>query len=119
MKRLYWIVFLVACGNSSSPAKENQNSEPAKVDDAAYKADIEALCDVINRSGTADMDPHERAMKIATWLGTNMKTQDGRKFLSKIRPIKGADKGDALDAEAVRVGLPGCALATEWRKSRP
>ena len=116
MKRLYWLVFLVACG--SSPAKENETSDPAKVDDA-YKADIEALCDVINRSGTAEMDPNERAMKIAAWLGTNLKSQDGRKFLSKIRPIKGAEKGDALDAEAVRVGLPGCALATEWRKPRP
>ena len=119
MKRLYLLAFVAACGSSSSaPPKDEPKDEPAKVDDA-YKADIEALCDVINRSGTADLDPNERAMKIAAWLGSNLKSQEGRKFLSKIRPIKGADKGDALDAEAVRVGLPGCALAAEWRKPRP
>jgi len=113
MKRL-WIAFaLAACGSS-----ETSKDEAPKPDDA-YKADIEALCDVINRSGTAGMDPNERAMKTAAWLGSNLKTQDGRKFLSKIRPIKGAEKGDALDAEAVRLGLPGCALAAEWRNPRP
>jgi hypothetical protein len=111
MKRLYLLVFvaLIACQSGSKEAA------PAPGGDEAYKADIEALCDVLARTGTEHEDPNDRAMKVATWLGTNLKTQDAKKFLSKIRPIKGAAKGDALEAEAKRVGLPGCALAAVWR----
>lgn len=110
MKRLYLlaVVAAVACQSSEKAA-------PNTSVDAAYKADIEALCDVVNRSGTAEMDPADRTMQVATWLGSNLKTQDARKFLSKIRPIKGPAKGDAIDAEAKRLGIPSCPLATEWR----
>ena len=110
MKRLYLlaVVAAVACQSSEKDA-------PTTSVDAAYKADLEALCDVVNRSGTAELDPGDRTMKIATWLGSNLKTQDARKFLSKIRPIKGPAKGDAIDAEAKRLGIPSCPLAAEWR----
>ncbi len=110
MKRLYLLalVAVVACQSSDK-------ATPTTAVDAAYKADIEALCDVVNRSGTADDAPGDRTMKIATWLGTNLKTQDGRRFLSKIRPIKGPAKGDAIDAEAKRLGIATCPLAAEWR----
>lgn len=110
MKRLYLlaVVAAVACQSSDKEAS-------VTTADAAYKADIEALCDVVNRSGTADLTPGDRTMPIATWLGTNLKTQDARRFLSKIRPIKGAAKGDAIDAEAKRLGIASCPLAVEWR----
>lgn len=112
MKRLFALVFvtLAACQGSSKEATG------AAAVDAAYKADFEALCDVINRSGTAELEPNERAMKIAAWLGSNLKTQDGRKFLSKMRPLQGTAKADLLDEEARRLGLSGCPLAAEWRK---
>lgn len=112
MKRLYLlaVVAVVACQGGSK-------TEPgATGTDAVYKAEIEELCDVINRTGTADIDPNDRAMKIATYLGSHVKSQEGRKFLSKIRPLKGNEKADALEAEGKRVGLTGCALAAEWRK---
>ena len=116
MKRLYWFVFLVACGNSSSsPPKD----EPPAAVNAEYKADLEAICDVVERSGATTLEGNERAMTTATWLGTNLKTQEARKFLSKLRQVKGAEKGDVLDAEAIRVGMSGCPLAAEWRKPRP
>ncbi len=116
MKRLCWLPFVIACGNSSSsPPKD----EPPATVNAEYKADIDALCNVIERSGAAELDPNDRTMKTATWLGTNLVSQDGRKFLAKLSQIKGAEKADALDAEAKRVGLDGCPLSAEWRKPRP
>jgi hypothetical protein len=108
MKTL-WMVLLIACG--SGAAKE----EPAKVD-GPYKADIEGLCDVVVRSGSTELDQNDRVFKIATWLSGNLQTPESRKFLSTIQPLKGNAKADALDAEAKRVGLASCALATEWRK---
>jgi hypothetical protein len=110
MKRLYLLALVaaVACQSSDKEA-------PITAVDAAYKADIEALCDVVNRSGTAGMDVNDRTMKIATWLGSNLQTKDARQFLAKIRPIKGPAKGDAIDAEAKRLGIAACPLAAEWR----
>ena len=51
------------------------------------------------------------------WLGPHITTDEGHKFLIAIQPLQGAAKGAALDAEAHRVGLGGCALAAEWRGS--
>ena len=36
-------------------------------------------------------------------------------FGTRIQPLTGNDKADALEAEARRVGHDGCALAAEWR----
>ncbi len=110
MTRLYLLALVVVVACQSS-----EKATPGTAVDAAYKADIEALCDVVNRSGTADVDPGDRTMKIATWLGTQLKTQDARRFLSKIRPIKGPAKGEAIEAEAKRLGITTCPLADEWR----
>ncbi|MGE3454352.1 MAG: hypothetical protein AB7O24_04490 [Kofleriaceae bacterium] len=79
-----------------------------------YKADIEALCDVIQRSGAGEDDA--RTLTTANWLAANLKTQESRQFLVKIQPLTGIPKADALDAEAKRVGLDGCALAAMWRE---
>ncbi|MGE0868055.1 MAG: hypothetical protein AB7P03_05830 [Kofleriaceae bacterium] len=78
-----------------------------------YKADIEALCDVIQRSGAGEDDA--RTLTTANWLAANLKTQESRKFLVKIQPVTGIAKAEALETEAKRVGLSGCALAQMWR----
>jgi hypothetical protein len=100
------IAVLGACGNKSDPA-----AAPA-----AYTADIEKLCDVVQRSGAEKHEANDRIYLIATWLGSNLSTPEARKFLADIQPLKGDAKANALDAEAKRVGLPSCALSAEWRK---
>ena len=79
-----------------------------------YAADIGKLCDVIRLSGAPDDDA--QTLTTANWLAENLTTADSRKFLVSIQPLQGPAKADALDAEAKRVGLPGCALSAVWRK---
>jgi hypothetical protein len=78
-----------------------------------YALDIAALCDSVARSGATDDD--SRALTIANWLAANLKTAESRKFLVQIQPLAPEPKATALEAEARRVGLSGCALAALWR----
>jgi hypothetical protein len=80
-----------------------------------YKTDIENLCDVEKRSGADQLEPAQRNPTIAMWLGPNIKTTAGHQFLVQIQPLQGADKAQALEVEAKRVGISDCPLATEWR----
>lgn len=81
-----------------------------------YKADIDNLCDVMKRSGADQLEPGARNPTIAMWLGPNIKTPAAHQFLVQIQPLQGADKANALEAEAKRVGIADCPLAAEWRK---
>jgi hypothetical protein len=80
-----------------------------------YRADIARLCDVLVQSGADQLPAGERLLAIVQWLPEHLETQDSHAFLARIQPLEGEAKADALDAEARRVGLPGCALAAEWR----
>jgi len=80
-----------------------------------YKADIENLCDVMKRSGADQLEPGARNPTIAMWLGPNIKTTAAHQFLVQIQPLQGADKANALEAEAKRVGISECPLAADWR----
>ena len=80
-----------------------------------YRADIVRLCDVVAQSGADRLPEGERLLAIVQWLPEHLETQDSHQFLARIQPLEGDAKADALDAEARRVGLPGCALAAEWR----
>jgi hypothetical protein len=98
-------VALGACGDTA----------PAVVSE--YTTDIDKLCDVVKRSGAnQERGTNDRMYLIATWLGSNLKTPEARKFLADIQPLVGEAKANALDAEAKRAGLAGCALSAEWRK---
>ena len=103
-----WIALLalVACqhGNAGAPQI-----------DPLYRADIETLCDVVHRSGVESMPENERWPVIAMWLGPHLKTEAAHDFLVRIQPLTGEPKARALDAEAQRVGLAGCALSALWR----
>ena len=102
-----------AAGSGETPAAGSGAPVGPIADD--YKTDIENLCDVMKRSGADQLDPGARNPTIAMWLGPNIKTPAAHQFLVQIQPLQGADKANALDAEAKRVGIPACALATEWR----
>lgn len=105
MKRLVLFVAFAACQRGEGEAP------PTPV---GYAADIQKICDVRHLSGT-DTDRDGDQVKIAMWLGGHLETQEARKFLVDIQPLKGPQKADRLVAEAKSNGLPDCALAAEWR----
>jgi hypothetical protein len=97
----------IGCGHDAT-------STPAQVPEQ-YRSDIASLCDVVARSGADRLEAGGRAFTTATWLAANLKTQESRDYMIRIQPLTGEPKAAALEAEARRVGLEGCALAHEWR----
>jgi hypothetical protein len=114
--RILVALLVAACGRDAPPAPAG---DPVGVGaGSAYAADMENLCNVVERSGAGSAHPNDRAYLVATWLGTRLTTQDARKFLAQIQPLDGDAKATALETEAKRVGLAGCPLAAEWRKPK-
>ena len=107
------LLVLVLAGCQRGESSSEPAPPPVAPRSDEYAADIAALCDCVKRSGAADDD--SRALTIANWLAANLKTPESRKFLVQIQPLAAEPKATALEAEARRVGLPGCALAAEWR----
>lgn len=110
------IVCLFACLGVAVGCQRSRDPAAADVP-AAYRADIENLCDAVMRSGAAQRPADEHALIIATWLGAHIKTAEGHQYLVQIQPLTGNAKADALEAEGKRVGLARCALAEVWRGS--
>jgi hypothetical protein len=121
MKWMPLVLALVACqeGNQQQKVVGDKDSTVISLPKApvteAYRADVTALCDAIKLSGAADKPKDEQWVAVAMWLGPNIKTEAGHEFLIAIQPLQGEAKALALETEAKRVGLPTCALATEWR----
>jgi hypothetical protein len=110
MRQIAWLVagFGVVAGCQ-------RGTEPAAPPSDLYRRDIARLCDVVAASGADQLGDNDRAYTIATWLAAHLETQDARDYLVRIAPLTGEPKAAALEAEAHRVGLGGCALAAEWR----
>jgi hypothetical protein len=79
-----------------------------------YASDITKLCDVVKLS-KADADPGGQVVIVANWLAAHLETKEAHEFLVRISSLGPQPKADALDAEAHKVGLASCALATTWR----
>jgi len=111
-----WILAgAVAVAGMSGCQSGSSESKPAATPASAlYRADIARLCDVIHQSG-ADQRPDEERMYVtAQWLGDNLQTEEGRAFLVTFQ--QSADKAATLLAEAKRVGVDACPLASLWTK---
>ena len=118
MKRvLLALLVLSACqSDEKSPAKPATAPAVAPPsDDKLYAEDIQKLCDSLALSGADKMEKLERVAPHSKWLGENLKTKAAQQFLIKTQPLKGEAKATALEDEAKRVGLSGCALAAEFR----
>ena len=109
------LLALVACQRGETDSGAPTKSVLVAAPGSDYAKDIAALCDSVTRSGADKVEEEARTLTIANWLGTNLKTPESRQFLVQIQPLVGAPQATALDNEAKRVGLPGCALAAQWR----
>ncbi len=114
MKPFSTVLLLLLCA-CQADEKSTTKAEVAARADTEYASDIRRLCDSVALSGADQMPKGERALPLANWLAANLKTPESRAFLVKIQPLVGEPKAAALDAEAKRLGLDGCALAAEWR----
>ncbi|MBK9071957.1 MAG: hypothetical protein IPL79_13280 [Myxococcales bacterium] len=79
-------------------------------------ADVDNICNVLERSGAINAPPGERGVHTAVWLGKNVHSAEGKKFLEDIQPLTGVAKADALDGMALAMGLVDCPLSAQWRK---
>ncbi|MBL0218150.1 MAG: hypothetical protein IPQ07_30245 [Myxococcales bacterium] len=109
------LLALVACQRGETDTGAPTQSVLAAAPGSDYALDIGTLCNAVVGSGADKIDEDARALTIANYLGANLKTAESRKFLVQIQPLVGEAKATALDSEAKRVGLTGCALAAEWR----
>ena len=100
------LALLLACRGSDGAPKQ----PPV---DPEYRADVETLCNVLERSGAAYQDPAERQYSISTYLAEHIYTEGGRELMIGFK--EQPEPGDALRAEAKRVGLAGCPLADSWQ----
>ena len=105
--RLAWLGVIAGCHGGGAPSSGSGSD--------VYRSDIENLCESVVRSGADQLPAGNHALVIAKWLGDHLQTEEAHQYLVKIQPLTGEPKAAALDAEARRVGLPGCALAAEWR----
>ena len=130
MRQMAWLFGCLGVAMGCHPDAQPAPPPPASADHAPeapqvaaaseaptdpYRADIENLCDAMNRSGADQLQLGDRQVAIAGWLGGHIQTAAAHQFLVNIQPLQGMAKADALVAEARKVGLADCALAAEWR----
>lgn len=97
------------------PSETNQMPGQAPVL-TPLAADVDNICNVLERSGAINAPPGERGVHTAVWLGKNVHSAEGKKFLEDIQPLTGVAKADALDGMALAMGLVDCPLSAQWRK---
>ncbi len=102
---------------SACQTEEKTAAKPVEVtrNDPPYTEDFRKLCDSMSLSGADKMEKLERVGPHAKWLAENLTTKDAQTFLINMNQLPKEQRADALEAEAKRVGLPGCALAAEFR----
>lgn len=129
------VVWLLAagCQDKQAPGQaptqaSDQRAQPASPDDPPavpagidpqYAADIADICFGQERSGALAHEEGQRAMVVAQWLGTRIRTQQGRDFLATIARAEPAQKVTLLQAEARKVGGDECPLAVSWGGPTP
>jgi hypothetical protein len=108
--------YVIACAITIGCQRGGSTAPPVS---QQYRSDIENLCEAMVRSGADRLAAGERALTIASWLSGHMVTREAHAYLVEIQPLAGEAKALALETEARRVGLSGCALAAEWRAAPP
>ena len=104
--------------NQVSGQPANQPAVPAGVD-PEYAADIADICFGQERAGALEHDESQRAMVVAQWLGTRIRTQQGRDFLAAVARVEPGQKVTLLQTESRKVGMDQCPLVVSWGAPTP
>lgn len=111
LRAMFRAVVIVALG-AALAACSGKTASPS-----GLRADLDKICNAVELSGAAALEPADRAYTMAGWLGTHITSAEGRKFLQDFARL-GDDKAarrKLLEGTAAKVGLAGCPLAAEWR----
>jgi hypothetical protein len=102
-----------AKADPAEPAEKAEAAPAAKVDPALHGA-YDNLCNAAERSGaTEDMDPSERAVKIADWIKTEVKAKEVLDLMGALATMSPERRGPALRDAAKAAGVDPCPLADE------
>jgi hypothetical protein len=118
MKWIALALALIGCQRGDGDRSQPTAARPAAQVTDSYRADISSLCNVAKLSGAEQAPEGDRMALTAMWLAQHITSSEGHQYLVTIQPLEGEAKAKALENEARRVGLDGCALAAEWRKPR-
>lgn len=102
---------LIAC------QRRDPASAPADFRATAFGRDMDRICNAVEQSGASQQPKGAHQMMVAQWLGSNLESPEGRKFLAGIARLEGAAKAKALEDEAHKVGLAACPIADAWKTS--
>jgi len=101
------LVCLAACQSGTAAPKIAANTPLAK--------DLATICNAVERSGAAQLEPADQAYTIAQWLPVNV-SDDGRQWL-----VRWARLGDdraarhrMLETDARSAGVLDCPLLAMW-----
>jgi hypothetical protein len=101
-----------------APPDDLPGAVPAGID-PQYAADMADICFSQERSGALEHDEGQRTMVVAQWLGTRIRTQQGRDFLAAMARAEAAQKVTLLQTEIRKVGGEECPLAVTWAGHTP
>lgn len=88
--------------------------DAAPAEDPALKDAYENLCNAAERSGaTEDMDPSERAVKIANWIKAEVESKEVLDLMGTLATMSPESRGPALRDAAKKAGVDPCPLADE------
>lgn len=106
MKRLGWVLLLVACGGPADP------DDPASVDLAEHREGFDALCHAEARSGAIEQFPFAaKTAAINGWLTNHLDDAYVRKMYTEKLPQEPlAQQGQILRDQAARAGVTPCPL---------
>ena len=75
---------------------------------------MDALCNCMERSQAATVDPSERARVGMDWAARNVHTGEIKKLLQDMAMAAPAERVKLLRAAADKAGMKACPLADEW-----
>ncbi len=101
------------------PSKPSTPASDAAVNmsaPSAFHRDIHKICNAESLSGANEMENgYNRAMTVAKWLGENLRTPEGRRFLGETARLGDPrKKAKALAAQAEKSGVASCPLVKTW-----
>jgi hypothetical protein len=113
--------------NQSIAACPFADSLDVVANDAAYKAAIVSLCtgEATNDQGdvarldVTSADDAERMREITDWTALNLKSPQAQNVVARMAQAAVKDRSGILKAEASKVGLTSCALATTLDQPPP
>jgi hypothetical protein len=90
-------------------------SSPGAGPDQTLAKDLDAICNAVERSGAAGLEPADQAYTMAQWLPQNV-SEAGRQWLVRFSRL-GEDRGARhrmLERDARAAGVLDCPLLALW-----